>query len=137
MKGGKVFSNVVLLSTLCTAWLTLTVEELLQSDGAKEFTRYFCEGCRSDGNRFGQYLEMTVSVMGGRRRLVLIPKGCKGWGCSQFASELRKVKTFFDYGLGSIVVVMCSGNTSRAEKKTGSGLGLASRNYLHPKEFEP
>jgi hypothetical protein len=137
MKGGRVFSNAMLLSTLCTAWLMLTVEELLRSYGAKEFTRYFCEGCRSDGNRFSRYLEMTVSMMGGRRRLVLIPEGCEGWGCSQFSSESRKVKTFFDYGLGSTVVVKCSGNTSEAEKKTGSGMGLASRNYLHPKGFEP
>lgn len=65
----------------------------------------------------------------GRRGLILIPKGCGGRGWSGFATELRKVKAFFDApeGIGATTVSqcqVCGGSFSLGKEASFDHLGL-------------
>jgi hypothetical protein len=58
----------------------------------KEFVKSFRVGSkvlivRRDGNNSDRFLEVVVNAVGGRRVLILIPKGCVGrcWSC--FSAE--------------------------------------------------
>lgn len=86
----KGFSSEVLLSNQCTKWLALTMEILMGFPSDKEFVKSFKEGrkvliVRRCGNKDGQYLEVAVYGVGGRRGLLLIPEGRRGWGWFKFA----------------------------------------------------
>lgn len=124
------YSAVAFLGTQCTAWLISTVEELMQSPGAKNFVKSFREGSkativRRGGNSFGRFLEVAVYAMGGRQGLVLIPEGWEGWGWWQFAVELGKATMFFKASVG-----VGFGSSSPVKKKlgkedgSGTGVGL-------------
>jgi hypothetical protein len=81
----KAFPGVVLLGSRCTAWLLLMVEEVLRNPGVDDFVKSFREGSKvtivqRGGNRFGRFLEVAGYAVGGRRGLVLFPKGRDGQG---------------------------------------------------------
>jgi hypothetical protein len=59
-----------------------------------------------------------IGGIGGRRGILLIPKGRGGWGLHKFVGELRKEKDF------RFATMVCwSGSSFSAKKKGGKGEG--------------
>jgi hypothetical protein len=73
--------------------------------------------CRG-GNKDGRFLEAGTYWLGGQRGILLITKGCGGWGWHKFFGELRKAKDFFFATMGCR-----SGSSFSAEKKGGKEEG--------------
>jgi hypothetical protein len=73
-----------------------------------------------------------VYVVGGRRGLILIPKGCGGRGWSGFATELRKVKAFFDapVGIGATTVSQHQVRGGSFSSGKEASLGAGGRSYM-------
>jgi hypothetical protein len=63
--------------------------------------------------------------MGRRRGILLIPKGCEGWGWQKFAGELNKAKDFLFATVGFAMVGCGTGSSLSAEKKGGKEEGLS------------
>jgi hypothetical protein len=57
-------------------------------------------------NISGRFLEVAMYAVGGQRSLIMIPEGREGWGWSQFAVELSKVKVYIDSMVGSSAVML-------------------------------
>jgi hypothetical protein len=57
-------------------------------------------------NISGRFLEVAMYAVGGQRSLIMIPEGREGWGWSQFAIELSKVKVYIDSMVGSSAVML-------------------------------
>jgi hypothetical protein len=61
------------------------IDVLLGFPGDKEFVKSFREGTKvlivsRGGNKDGRFFETAAYGMGGRRGILLIPKGRGGWG---------------------------------------------------------
>ncbi len=61
------------------------VEEVLRNPEVEDFVKSFRQGSKvtivqRGGNRFGRFLEVAGYAVGGRRGLVLFPKGRDGQG---------------------------------------------------------
>jgi hypothetical protein len=106
----KAFAGVVLLGSLCTAWLLSMVEEVLRNPRVGDFVKSYREGSkvtivRRGGNKSGCFLEVAVYAVGGRKGLVLFLEGLDGRGWSCVLGELSKVLAFLKTNgkLGKVV----------------------------------
>jgi len=77
------FSGLVLLGTKSKVWFASTMDNLLWYLRDKEFVKSFREGSKvlivmRGGNLTCRYLKVVVYAVGGRRRIIFIPKGRKG-----------------------------------------------------------
>jgi hypothetical protein len=77
------FSGLVLLGTHSKVWFASTMDNLLWYLRDKEFVKSFREGSKvlivmRGGNLTCRYLKVVVYAVGGRRRIIFIPKGRKG-----------------------------------------------------------
>jgi hypothetical protein len=120
------FSGWVLLGKRCVAWLLLMVEEVLRDRGSELFVKSFREGSkvtiiRLGGNSSGQFLEVAVYDVGGRRGMVVFPEGRDGRGWGRVSGELSKVLVF----LGS-KMVSSSSSGAPAGKILGKVAGVLS-----------
>jgi len=105
------------------------METLLGFPGEQEFIKSYKEGlelliARRGGNKDGQFLEVAVFGLGGRRGFVLIPEGRGGWGWRKFSGELSKNSAFLSAAVG------CGSCSSAATvnlggKKEGETLDLS------------
>jgi hypothetical protein len=76
----KYFSRVVVLGSLCSAWLVATVKEALKSLGVEDFVKSFREDLKvlivwRGGNQADRFLEVASFVVGGRKGFIWLPKG--------------------------------------------------------------
>jgi hypothetical protein len=46
-----------------------------------------CEG----SNKVGRFLEVAIAAKGGRKGIIWLPKGRKGWGWRRFVGEMRQM----------------------------------------------
>jgi hypothetical protein len=93
----KGFVKVIRVGPQSAVWLVAKVEEAVQSprgqvglatDFREEETVILVhEGC----NKACGFLEVDVEVDGGRKGIIWIPEGRKGWGWRHFMSEMRKL----------------------------------------------
>ncbi|GLT69620.1 hypothetical protein SLA2020_417570 [Shorea laevis] len=104
------------------------MEELVRNSDPKDFIKSFREGLKvtiiqRGSNMSGRFLEVAVYEVGGRRGLIMVPKGREGRGWSHFAVEMRKVKVYFKSMVGSFVVMQGTpiGDLSSSGRKMGLG----------------
>ena len=79
-----------MLGIKCSDWLANAVE----AQRKEEFARTFQDEVRvlkvrMGSNKAGWFLEVAVFVEGGRKGVIRIPEGRKGWGWQRFVDELR------------------------------------------------
>jgi hypothetical protein len=86
----------------------LTLEILLDHPEDQDFIKSFRDGSKiliawRGGNHAGRFLEAASFGMGGRKGLIVISKGRRGWGWFKFSDELRKARDslFAKAGCGS------------------------------------
>jgi hypothetical protein len=90
-----------MLDSRCAAWLVSMVEEVLRHTVFEDFVKSYREGSkvtiiRRGGNRFGQFLEVMVYAVGGRKGMTLFPEGRDGRGWSRVFGELSKALAFLE-----------------------------------------
>jgi hypothetical protein len=105
------FSHVAFLGSLCSGWLSSTMEELVRNTDSKDFIKSFREGSKvtivqRGSNVSDRFLEVAVYAVGGRRGLIMVPEGREGQGWSRFAAEMSKVKVYFESMVGSSAVML-------------------------------
>jgi hypothetical protein len=71
----KSFLGVVVLGSLCFAWLVATVKEALNSPGVEDFVKSFWEDSkvlivRRGENQAGRFLEVASFAVGGRKGFI-------------------------------------------------------------------
>jgi hypothetical protein len=71
----KSFSGMVVLASLCSAWLVGTGKEALKSLGVEDFVKSFQENSkvlivRRCGNQAGRFLEVALLAVGGRKGFI-------------------------------------------------------------------
>jgi hypothetical protein len=74
----KSFSGVVVLGSLCSAWLVAMVKEALKSLGVEDFVKSFWEDLKvlivwRGGNHACRFLELASFAVGGQKRVYLAP----------------------------------------------------------------
>jgi len=92
----KSFLGVVVLGSLCSAWLVDTVKEALKSPGSLDFVKSFREESklvivRKGGNQAGRFLEVSSFAVGGRKGSIWLPEGRDGRGWRRVAGELSRM----------------------------------------------
>jgi hypothetical protein len=102
------------------------VKEALWSQGVEDFVKSFQEYSkawivRKGCNKAGQFLELAVYAMSGRRGFNLFPDGRGGWGWNRVVAEQYEVLTFFKAASGSHLPSVLSPTENKAGKKV---LGL-------------
>jgi hypothetical protein len=90
----KGFSGFISLGIQCSDWLADMVEEALESQRKEDFARSFRDEVRllkvrMGSNKAGCFLEVAVFIEGGRKGVIRLPEGCRGWGWQRFMDELR------------------------------------------------
>lgn len=81
--------------------------------------------------------------LGGRRGIILIPKGCGGWGWRKFSNELRKISAFLSDLVGcgreSLVATVIRGaSLSMAPKWTGPSYAeMVRSDPINPVKVSP
>lgn len=73
-------SSVMFLGKLCIDWLITMVEALVRNLEASKFIKSFQEGSKAflaqrGANGSGQFLQLAVHSVGGRRGLILVSEG--------------------------------------------------------------
>jgi hypothetical protein len=101
----KSFSGEIFISSSCSGWLALTLENLVGYLKDQVFIKSFMEGSRvliaqRRCNQAGRFLEAASFGMGGRKGFILIPKGRGGWGWIKFFDKLRKAIVSFSALVG-------------------------------------
>jgi hypothetical protein len=101
----KNFSDKIVTSLQCSEWLASTMEILLGYLEDQEFIKSLREGSKiliawRGSNQAGHFLEVAVFKLGGRKGLILIPKGRGGWGWLKFSDELKKAAVFVSANMG-------------------------------------
>jgi hypothetical protein len=101
----KSFSGEIFISSSCSEWLALTLENLVGYPEDQVFIKSFREGsrvliARRGCNQADRFLEAASFGMGGRKGFMLIPEGRGGWGWIKFSDELRKAAVSFSASVG-------------------------------------
>jgi hypothetical protein len=104
----KSFLGVVVLGSLCSAWLVDTVKEALKSPGIMDFVKSFREESklvivRRGGNQVGRFLEVSSFAVGGQKGSIWLLEGRDGRGWRRFAGELSKMVVVLESPSGSLV----------------------------------
>jgi hypothetical protein len=91
----KGFGGFLSLGIKCSDWLADTVEEALEFQ-RKEFARSFRDEVRvlkvrTGSNKAGCFLEVGVFVEGGRKGVIRLLEGRRGWGWQRFVDELQSL----------------------------------------------
>jgi hypothetical protein len=76
----KSFSGVVVLGSLCSAWLVATVKEALKLPGVEDFVKSFQEDSKvlivwRGGNLPEKFLEVACFTVGGWKGFIWLPEG--------------------------------------------------------------
>jgi len=101
----KSFSGKIFISSSCSEWLALTLENLVGYPKDQVFIKSFREGsrvliARRWCNQAGRFLEAASFGMGGRKGFILIPEGRGGCSWIKFFDELRKAVVSFSALVG-------------------------------------
>jgi len=81
----KSFSSVVVLGSLCSAWLVATVKEALKLPRVGDFVKSFREDSkvlivRRGRNQVERFLEVASFAIGGWKGFIWLPEGREGRG---------------------------------------------------------
>jgi hypothetical protein len=80
------------------------------------------------GNKAGCYLKVADYAEGGRKGVIWIPEGCKGWGWSRVVGELWQLLKFIEAKGESLV---SEAHSSKGKQKGGISL-IVSVGLLRP-----
>jgi len=126
----KSFLGVVVLGSLCSAWLVATRKEALKSPGVENFVKSFREDSKvlivqRGGNRAGRFLEMASFAIGGRKGFIWFLEGREGQGWRRVAGELSKMVAFLESASGSMVAVEGSLEEELQNSSNGHSFGVS------------